>query len=103
MLEFWKNETSGLRTIESKFLGSLKGLPADTDGAVLVLDEHFRDESNTGLSKLESMSGYKGAYLSTTAFDEPRIQAAAMTLGLKVIPKPTLNSVKVKCEPVAGA
>jgi hypothetical protein len=95
MLAYWREQVEKVTGLKAKFSTSAKDLEgADLTGQVLVVDHHFRKDKKTGLEVIESFSSPVRTYLCTTAYDDPKVQAAAKKMGIHVIPKPMIYGVQ---------
>jgi signal transduction histidine kinase len=98
--QVWRNLIAASRIDARKSL--IRSSPRQLDGdgisesATLVIDHYYRGDSLSGLDWLKAQSPFapRRVYLCTTAFDDPEVQAEAVKLGIKIVPKPLIDKVR---------
>jgi hypothetical protein len=95
MLAYMKEQVEKVPGLNAKFSTSVKDLEgADLSNQILIVDHHFRQDKKTGLEVIESFPSSVKTYLCTTAYDNPKVQAAAEKLGVHIIPKPLIYGIQ---------
>jgi hypothetical protein len=108
--QLWKNKIAESDVESSKAIirSSLRQIDgsAISNLATVVIDHYYRGDSLVGIEWLKAQSGLSNRrfYLCTTAYDDPEIQAEALKLGVRIVPKPLIDRVRfIQIAPEVGA
>ena len=94
VLELWRERVKNISDVKASFHKAPSEVAAkDTVESVVVIDEHFRSQHESGLEWIKRNSKTAVIYLCTSAYDDVAIQGQAKNLGFYIIPKPIIEKV----------
>ncbi|MGE4232058.1 MAG: ATP-binding protein [Bacteriovoracia bacterium] len=94
VLELWRERVKDISDIKASFHKTPSEIVGkDTVESIVVIDEHFRVNNESGLDWIKKHSKTAITYLCTSAYDDVAIQGQAKNLGFFIIPKPIIEKV----------